>query len=251
MIAHPAPIDIQPRSIAIVGWEDGGAGMVHSWIGGTGWHVACFVHPEATPPVVDVARERKKREAKQFDFPMTNTFKGLPLISSQDWPHVLLDSGINHALVMLSDPAARLRAITEGKKAGLQLIQAIHPTAVVMEDAILHDNVILQAGALVGYRAELHDGVLLNTRAQVDHHNVLHPCAHLNPGAILAGNVVVGECALIHSGAVVIHRIRIGTQAVVGAGAVVIRDVPPQTMVVGNPAKIIKKITNHEGVPHP
>lgn len=251
MTPTPARFDIQPRSIAIVGWEDGGAGMVHAWIGKTGWHVACFVHPDATPPVVDVAHERKKREARQFDFPMTDTFKGLPLISAQDWPQALLDLGITHALVMLSDPVARLKAIAAGKQGGLKLIQAIHPTAIVMDDAILHDNVILQAGALVGYRAELHEGVLLNTNAQIDHHTVLYPGAHLNPGAILAGNVVVETCALIHSGAVVIHRIRIGAQAIVGAGAVVIRNVPPQAMVVGNPAKIIKKIINHEGVPHP
>ena len=37
-------------------------------------------------------------------------------------------------------------------------------------------------------------------------------------------------------------RIKIGEGAIVGAGAVVIDDVPPYTMVVGNPAKILRKL---------
>lgn len=250
MARLPINIDVRPNSIAIIGWEDGGAGMIHSWIETTGWHVACFVHPAATPPVVDVVTERKKREAKQFDFPMNGTFKGLALLTALDWPKVLLNMGIRHALVMLSDSEKRYDAIAEGKNGGLTLINAIHPTATIMKEAVLHDNVILQARALVGYRAELHPGVVLNTGAQVDHHNVLYPCAHVNPGAILAGNVVVERSALIHSGAIIINRIRIGTQAIVGAGAVVIRNVPPRVTVVGNPARIVKKSVSCQGDNH-
>jgi acetyltransferase-like isoleucine patch superfamily enzyme len=37
-------------------------------------------------------------------------------------------------------------------------------------------------------------------------------------------------------------RIKIGKWSVIGAGSVVIRDVPPYTVVAGNPARIIKTI---------
>ena len=40
----------------------------------------------------------------------------------------------------------------------------------------------------------------------------------------------------------VIDHINIGEYSLVAAGAVVINDVPPYTMVAGNPARIIKKI---------
>lgn len=53
------------------------------------------------------------------------------------------------------------------------------------------------------------------------------------------GPVVVGDYAWIGYGALVCPGVRIGEGAVVGAGSVVSRDVPPWTVVAGNPARPI------------
>lgn len=52
---------------------------------------------------------------------------------------------------------------------------------------------------------------------------------------------IVEHRASIGSGAVLLPGVRIGAGALVGAGAVVTKDVPPQTVVAGNPAKEIRK----------
>ena len=52
---------------------------------------------------------------------------------------------------------------------------------------------------------------------------------------------VVEDEGLIGANAVVIEGCRIGRGAVVAAGAVVISDVPPDTVVAGCPARIIKR----------
>lgn len=41
---------------------------------------------------------------------------------------------------------------------------------------------------------------------------------------------------------VVIENVKIGQGSIVGAGSVVTKDVPPKSIVVGNPAKVIKRI---------
>ena len=72
---------------------------------------------------------------------------------------------------------------------------------------------------------------------------------HIGAGAVLAGviepasatPVVVEDDVLIGANAVVIEGCRIGRGAVVAAGAVVISDVPPDTVVAGCPARIIKR----------
>jgi acetyltransferase-like isoleucine patch superfamily enzyme len=62
---------------------------------------------------------------------------------------------------------------------------------------------------------------------------------HLAPGARLAGCVTIEDFAMVGTGASVLPRLRIGKGAVVGAGAVVLEDVPPWTVVAGNPARSI------------
>lgn len=53
---------------------------------------------------------------------------------------------------------------------------------------------------------------------------------------------VVCRGASIGSGATLLCNLRIGEGAIVGAGSVVTKDVPPQAIVAGNPAKILRYI---------
>jgi UDP-2-acetamido-3-amino-2,3-dideoxy-glucuronate N-acetyltransferase len=54
---------------------------------------------------------------------------------------------------------------------------------------------------------------------------------------------VVKKGASIGSGSTILCSVTIGERAIVGSGSVVTKDVPPNTVVAGNPAKVIRKIT--------
>ena len=51
----------------------------------------------------------------------------------------------------------------------------------------------------------------------------------------------IGDNVKICGGAIVIGKIMIGNNVIIGAGAVVTKDIPDDCVVVGNPARIIKK----------
>ncbi len=55
---------------------------------------------------------------------------------------------------------------------------------------------------------------------------------------------VVKRGASIGSGSTILSDVGIGENAIVGAGSVVTRDVPPNTIVAGNPAKILRSIAS-------
>jgi len=58
--------------------------------------------------------------------------------------------------------------------------------------------------------------------------------------------VCVQDDAWIGAGAYVLRGVTVGEGAVVGAGAVVTRDVPPGSVVAGNPAQVIRKLSDDE-----
>jgi acetyltransferase-like isoleucine patch superfamily enzyme len=57
---------------------------------------------------------------------------------------------------------------------------------------------------------------------------------------------LVKKGASIGSGSTVLSNIIIGENAIVGAGSVVTREVPPNTIVAGNPARILRSINPRE-----
>lgn len=54
----------------------------------------------------------------------------------------------------------------------------------------------------------------------------------------------IGNNVELHANATVIGGVTIGDYVVVGAGAVVVKDIPPHSVVVGNPSRIISVKTN-------
>jgi maltose O-acetyltransferase len=57
-----------------------------------------------------------------------------------------------------------------------------------------------------------------------------------------ASPITLGNDVWIGGAAVVLPGVTIGDRSVVGAGAVVVSDVPPDTVVVGNPARVVRKL---------
>ncbi len=160
----------------------------------------------------------------------------------------------------------------EGRRSFTGQFQVIAPDVVMGEDVRISSFVNLygcrigdettigafveiQAGADIGARCKISshsficDGVVIGDGCFVGHAvtfiNDLAPRAVTTQGAVqnpddwelLATNV--GSGASIGSGATIMGGVTIGAGALVAAGAVVTHDVPPGTMAVGVPARIV------------
>ena len=148
-------------------------------------------------------------------------------------------SKIRHAIVAIGDNSVRASCAQKLLAAEMELVNAIHPSAVISPSATLGRNIVIAAGVVVGTAAKIGDSALLNTGCLIDHECDIGPAVHIAPGAKLAGRVHVGERAFVGIGACVIQCLSIGAEAIVGAGAVVIRDVAPHSTVVGSPARMM------------
>jgi len=56
--------------------------------------------------------------------------------------------------------------------------------------------------------------------------------------------VNIGDNVWICAGAIILPGVTIGANSVIGAGGVVTKDIPPNSLAVGNPCKVIRNLTN-------
>ena len=96
--------------------------------------------------------------------------------------------------------------------------------------------------------------VLDNNEVRIGDHVMVGPCVQIytaahpleaeprNQGWEVARSVAIEDNVWIGGGAILLPGVTVGQNAVVGAGAVVSRDVPPNTVVVGSPARVVREI---------
>jgi UDP-perosamine 4-acetyltransferase len=173
--------------------------------------------------------------------PGPSAVMGVPVIGNDESLVSLRNSGVRHAVVAIGDNATRDRLGDQLASSGFALVTTIHPSALISPSAMIFDGAVIMAGAVVGTEVKIERLAILNTAAHIDHEGSIGSAAHVGPGCALSGNVTVGRRALIGVGASVRPNISIGEAAVVGAGSVVVDDVLPGSVVVGSPARLMRK----------
>jgi acetyltransferase-like isoleucine patch superfamily enzyme len=86
----------------------------------------------------------------------------------------------------------------------------------------------------------IEDDVQIGPRVNLTSEN--HPLDPEDRKTLLLGPILIKRNAWIGAGATILPGVTVGENAVVAAGAVVSRDVPPNTVVAGIPAKVVKRI---------
>lgn len=222
--------------VGIIGWHEGSAGSVDSWLPEIGYECEFFIAINDHHLRVDRAAHAKFGN-KKFSYPTSDTFKGRPLIYDPQWFSRAQDLPVDSFVVALDNSEERLEHICKALSLSIPIISPIHPTVTLQKDSEVGPGCILHAGALIGYKAVLGKGVIVNTRSSIDHHCVIEDGATIDPGCVLAGNVLVKKHATLHTSTTVINKIVIGEKSVTGAGSLVIRDVANGETVIGVPAR--------------
>ena len=157
-------------------------------------------------------------------------------------PADLTGEHARHAyLAPLFTPRHRYYARADARRHGLtHAATVIDPTAVVASSSTLGDGSYVNALAAIGGASRIGAFAFINRSASIGHHAEIADFVSIGPGAVIAGHVQIGAGVMVGAGAVVLPKVRVGNDAVVAAGAVVTKPVEPNTLVAGNPARIVK-----------
>ena len=125
----------------------------------------------------------------------------------------------------------------------------VMPGARIGADCNLCDHTYIEGGVVVGDRVTIKSGVFLWEGMLVEDDVFLGPQATFTNDRFprsrrpwTCEGIVIKHGATVGAGAVVLPGVKIGERAMVGAGAVVTKDVEPDTVVVGNPARVVRRL---------
>jgi len=131
----------------------------------------------------------------------------------------------------------------------------------VRERCTIGDDVVIGRGSLVENDTTIGALTKIQAHAYVTAYSTLEEEVFIAPCVVTTNDNFMGRTerrhelikgptirrrARVGGGAVLCPGVEIGEEAFVGAGAVVVRDVAPRTVVVGNPARVLREVAPDE-----
>lgn len=149
------------------------------------------------------------------------------------------------------DPSAHVSdRASIGDGTSVWINSQIRENAVIGQNCIISKDTYIDAGVYIGDRVKIQNGV------SVYHGVTVEDEVFIGPNAAFTNDYFPRACspdwqvtptfirrgASLGANSTIVCGHTVGEYAMVGAGSVVTKDVPPYTLVVGNPAKAIGKV---------
>ena len=137
---------------------------------------------------------------------------------------------------------ARYLISKELEKKKIKPLSIISKESYVFNQKFLGKGVQLFPYSVVHNNSYVGDYSILNTGSVLEHDCKVGNGVHLMPGSVVGGNTIIEDYATVGINATIMPKVKIGKGSFIGAGAVVTKNVKENEIVIGNPAKFLKKI---------
>lgn len=124
---------------------------------------------------------------------------------------------------------------------------------VIREENYIGDNFWVWSNSVVDYACRIGNNVRVHCNVYIAQYTVIEDDVFLAPGVTIANDLhpICQKCMAgphikrgvkVGINATILPRLLIGEDSVIGAGSVVTKDVPPRSLVIGNPGRVIKRV---------
>jgi sugar O-acyltransferase (sialic acid O-acetyltransferase NeuD family) len=170
----------------------------------------------------------------------SHLLSGVPVLGRvSEWPR-FADAAF---VVAIGTPRIRRDVVQRMYSSGVpRFATLVHRSVLQSSYVQIGPGSMVLAGCIASTQIIIGSHVILNIGATVAHDAVIEDYCTLAPRVVLSGNVhleagvELGTCSSLKQG------IRVGRGAMVGMGSVVTRDVAEADLVLGNPARSVRKL---------
>jgi acetyltransferase-like isoleucine patch superfamily enzyme len=125
----------------------------------------------------------------------------------------------------------------------------------VGDDVVIGRGSLVESDSAIGARTKIQANAYITTKSMLEEDVFIAPCVVTTDDNYMGrtekrfeekAGPTIRRGARIGGGAILCPGVEIGEEAFVGAGAVVTKDVQPRTVVVGNPARVLREVPDDE-----
>ncbi len=178
-------------------------------------------------------------------------FYGIPVFGPLDsWVDLPQHYKFVPALHKVKEMPFRVRRILELGIPEERWATVIHPTAIIAQDVLISYGsyigpyVVIQPGVSLGKFLSLRSGVNIGHDCQVKDFVFIGSNCCICGSCTLEVGVQVAPCSTVS------NNVHLGEYSIVSLGSAVLKSIPSYSLVLGNPAKIVKNLNGQDVLIH-
>lgn len=162
------------------------------------------------------------------------TLFGIPVLSFE------AINGPVRFIVAVAPPDLKEKMVAKAMNSGWIPETYIDSSSIIGVEAKIGKGCVINPMCTISSNASVGDFVTLNCRAAIGHESVIGEYSTLLGSNQVNGGVQIDDRVLLGAGSIIHPGRKIGARATIGIGSVVLTNVRSNTVVFGNPAKILK-----------
>ncbi len=197
--------------------------------------------------VIDIIEEENKYEIIGVTTAETETglFCGYDILGNDDVLLSYKKKGINNVAIGIGgfkDNVLRTKIFTKLTDMGLNIINAIHPSAIISKTVTLGKGLVVFPNVTINTDAIIGNNIIIATNSSIDHETIIESDSLISAGVTIGAYSRICKGSLCAIGSTVVSGVNIGVNVLVAAGVVVVNSIESEKKVFGIPAKEKNKL---------
>ena len=187
-------------------------------IGSTAQNVASILSKDKNFAIIGFTDKDNKSKHKKI--------LGIDVVGSHDLLKDLFREGVSGAVVAIGDNNVRERYFHKLKEIGFEMINVIHPSALIDPSVVIKEGVIISPGCIVSPMVKIESNSILEAGVIIGANTQIADNVYIGIGCSISGGSVIKRNVFLTSGCSIAPFVKIGKNANVPPGVSIVKDIP-------------------------